>query len=183
MHKLAIVIPAYKLKFFEQTLESIAKQTCQDFTLYIGNDSSPEDLDSIVKKFYNRINIKYKRFDEDIGGKDLIAHWERCIDLIEEEEWIWLFSDDDKMDPTCVENFFHTLNLYPNFDLFHFNTIKIDENDNIKSSNNVYPDIYRSEEFLIDRLKGKISSFAVEYIFRRLPFLQNKRFPKFDLGW
>ena len=41
MAELAIVIPAYKIMYFDQALSSIANQTCKDFTLYIGDDSSP----------------------------------------------------------------------------------------------------------------------------------------------
>ena len=74
--------------------------------MYIGDDCSPGNLYSIVEKYENRIPIVYKHFDENLGGKDLVAQWERCIDLVGDEEWIWLFSDDDIMDPTCVENFY-----------------------------------------------------------------------------
>ena len=40
-NNLAIVIPAYKSTFLPAALDSIAAQTCQDFTLYIGDDCSP----------------------------------------------------------------------------------------------------------------------------------------------
>lgn len=183
MPKLAIVIPAYKDNFLLQTLESIAKQTCQDFILYIGNDSSPDDLNSIVNKFYNRISIKYIHFKENLGGSDLVAHWERCIDLAVNEEWIWLFSDDDIMEATCVENFYNTLDTYPNYDLFHFNKMKIDEDNNILEKCFLYPDVLTSEKLLMGRLDGQISSWVVEYVFRKTSFLNTKRFQNFDLAW
>ena len=58
-HQLAIVIPAYKAKYLRDTLESISQQTCKNFTLYIGDDHSPEDIYSIVQQFENKINIIY----------------------------------------------------------------------------------------------------------------------------
>jgi len=109
MNKLAIVIPAYKADYFEQALESIAGQTCTNFTLYIGDDASPHDLYAIVKDFESKINLHYKRYDENLGSKDLVAQWERCIDLVKDEKWIWLFSDDDLMAKHCVEEFYKSL--------------------------------------------------------------------------
>ena len=39
---LAIVIPYFKLTFFEATLQSLANQTDKRFKVYIGDDASPE---------------------------------------------------------------------------------------------------------------------------------------------
>ena len=50
-NKLAIVIPAYKSTFLAAALDSIAAQTCQDFTLYIGDDCSPNNLEEIVGRY------------------------------------------------------------------------------------------------------------------------------------
>ena len=96
MKKLAIIIPAYKPRFLRETLDSIAKQNNHDFTVYIGDDASPYQLDTIVDHYKNRFDIIYHRFEQNMGKKDLPGHWERCI-LLSEEEFIWLFSDDDLM--------------------------------------------------------------------------------------
>ena len=79
---MAIVIPAYKGRFLKETLDSIAVQAHKDeFVLYIGDDASPERLDKIVESYQNKVNLVYHRFSENMGGKDLVAHWERCIQL------------------------------------------------------------------------------------------------------
>jgi len=183
MSNLAIVIPAYKSTYFDQALLAIVNQTNKDFTLYIGDDCNPENLYSIVEKYIDRIPIVYKHFDENIGGKDLVAQWERCIDLVCNEEWIWLFSDDDMMDPNCVKNFFNSLNQYPDFDLFHFNVQKIDEHEIIIDNFYFFPKILTSEEFILKRLQGGCFSMVVEYIFRKSHFYNMKRFVNFDLAW
>lgn len=182
-HKLAIVIPAYKNNFLNQALSSIANQTNKDFTLYIGDDCSPGNLYSIVEKYIDRIPIVYKHFDENRGGKDLVAQWERCIDLVGNEEWIWLFSDDDIMDSTCVENFYRTLNQYPDFDLFHFNVQKIDEQGNYIDSFYNFPKVLDTEQFLLKKLQVDYFSTVVEYIFRKSHFYKMGRFQNFDLAW
>ena len=106
---LAIVIPYYKKTFFRETMESIAAQTCKDFVLYIGDDASPENPKDIIDDYKDKISIVYHRFEENLGGKDMVAQWERCIDLTNGEEWLWLFSDDDTLERTCVEEFYSSL--------------------------------------------------------------------------
>lgn len=49
--KIAIVIPAYKCRFLRQTLDSIVVQTCRSFTVYIGDDASPQNLKEIVSDY------------------------------------------------------------------------------------------------------------------------------------
>ena len=118
---LAIVIPVYKSTFLPAALDSIAAQTCQDFTLYIGDDCSPNNIGEIVERYREKINLVYKRFDTNLGGKDLVAQWERCIDMTQDEEWLWLFSDDDVMEERCVEEFYKQLEKHSENRLFRFN--------------------------------------------------------------
>jgi glycosyltransferase involved in cell wall biosynthesis len=184
MSKLAIVIPAYKVNYFDQTLASIANQTCKDFTLYIGDDASPANLAEIVNAYKKQINIVYKRFDKNLGGADLVAHWERCIDLVQDEEWIWLFSDDDTMENKCVEMFYASIDQTPDFNVFHFNVLQIDIAGNVTGSFQVFPETISSEEFLINKLQRPYQfSVVVEYIFKKEYFMRVGRFVKFDLAW
>jgi len=184
MSRLAIVIPAFKKHFLYDSLESIANQTNKDFTLYIGDDCSPDDLYSIVKDFRTRVSLTYKRFDNNLGGTDLVAQWERCIDLVRDEEWIWMFSDDDLMSPTCVENFYISLDQFPDFDLFHFNVSKIDGSGKLTNVQfQQFPEVLQIEEFLFNKLQPGYYSTVVEYIFRKTYFFNKGRFEKFDLAW
>lgn len=182
--RLAIVIPAYKAKYFQETLESISQQTCKDFTLYIGDDHSPEDIYSIVQKYKEKINIIYKRFDCNLGGKNLVGQWERCVDLTQGEEWIWLFSDDDKMDPQCVEDFYNEINntnvLY---NVYHFNTKIISSNSQVIQESKKYPILLSPYEFYKKKLYNRIDSFVVEFIFTRNTYDKNNKFEYFDLAW
>lgn len=182
--QLAIVIPAYKNQYFNKALESIANQTRQDFRLYIGDDFSPVDLSTIVQPYKNRIDLVYQRFDENLGGKDLVAHWERCIEMVRDEDWIWLFSDDDFMDSNCVESFYQALDQDPSFDLFHFNRVVIDQNDKVLTHYyRAFPDVLSNKDFLIKRLKHCNHSTLVEYIFRKSCFFEKGGFQYFDLAW
>lgn len=182
-YRLAIVIPLYKANFLVNALDSIANQSNKNFTVYIGDDCSPHELFSIVKDYENRLNIVYKRFPFNFGGKDLISHWERCIDMVHNEEWIWLFSDDDIMSSNCVDNFYNTLANNPDHDLFHFNMQLIDENGLPISGSSSFSKAIKVEEFLLLRLQYKTFSSVVEYVFRKEHFIKMGRFQKFDLAW
>ena len=83
MLKYSFVLPAYKARFFREALDSILAQTYKDFELIIVNDASPEDLDSIVKS-YDDPRIRYYVNEHNIGGKDLVAQWNHCLEYAEE---------------------------------------------------------------------------------------------------
>ena len=77
--KYSFVLPAYKARFFKEALDSILSQTYKDFELIIVNDASPEDITSIVKGD-NDPRISYYINDVNIGGKDLVAQWNDCLE-------------------------------------------------------------------------------------------------------
>lgn len=179
---LAIVIPAYKAKYFRETLESISRQTCKDFTLYIGDDHSPEDIYSIVQQFKNKINIVYKRFDINLGGRDLVKQWERCIALTRDEKWLWLFSDDDIMGEKCVESFYNAIRT-DHYDVFHFNVKEINQTGKETGKTSYYPEIMSSYSLYKGKMVGKLISLVVENIFSRNIYEQTNGFQNFDLAW
>jgi glycosyltransferase involved in cell wall biosynthesis len=103
---LAIVIPYFKVTFFEETINSLAGQTNKNFKVYIGDDASPECPKKILKEFESKLNFKYQKFENNLGSISLVQQWNRCIDLIEDEEWIMILGDDDFLEETVVENWY-----------------------------------------------------------------------------
>jgi len=184
---LAIVIPAYKIMYFDQALESFANQTCKNFTLYIGDDASPDNLEEIVEKYKSGLSIVYHRFKSNLGSTDLVAHWERCIDLTQDEEWIWLFSDDDIASPDCVSGFFETLDRYMKENVFNkvfrFNLYITDQN--LKPVNNFETPATFSVEYFLENyfITHKFNNRAVEFVFSRFLYNSEARFVKFPLAW
>lgn len=180
---LAIVIPAYKIDFFNETLLSISKQTNQNFTLYIGDDCSPSNLKEIVELYTDLINIKYKRFDVNMGGSDLVGHWERCIEMCKSEKWVWLFSDDDIMEANCVESFYEAVRENSSLDLFHFNIQVINDNGDDVETLSEFPKFITGRKFNYLRWNNKINSYVVEYIFRKEKYESSDRFVNFKHAW
>lgn len=182
-NNLAIVIPAYKIKFFESVLKGLVNQTDKRFNVYVCIDASKEDFESVIEKYSSDLNIDYKRFEENLGGKNLVAQWNRCLDMIGNEEWIWLFSDDDMIEPTCVESFYKEMENGANYDLYHFNVDIIDENNKVVKHTQQYPEVLDSVSFLKGKNTAKLDSFVVEYIFRRSTFERLGGFQYFDMAW
>ena len=181
--KLAIVIPAYKIEYFQYVLGSLAVQTDKRFNVYIGIDASKDDFESLIIEYKDRINIICKRFENNLGGNNLVAQWNRCLALIQDEEWIWLFSDDDVMDNNCVELFYQELEKKENFDIFHFDVEILNEKNKIIKKTKLYPEVINALDFLKKKNSAKLDSFVVEYIFKRSVFEKLGGFQYFDLAW
>lgn len=184
IHQLAIIIPAYKAAFLPAALDSIAAQTCKDFTLYVGDDCSPDPIGSIVEEYRDKIDIVYKRFDTNLGGADLVAQWERCISMSQNEPYIWLFSDDDVMAPDCVETLLRQIDTTKgSFDLYHFDIDRIDEHGNFESRKEDYPAVLSSYRFYRGKNAGRYFAFAVENVFSRRIYEQSGGFMRYDMAW
>ena len=165
---LAIVIPAYKSRFFKDSLASLANQTNKNFRVYIGDDNSPEDLKQIVGLFKKELDIVYVKFDNNIGAKELVRQWNRCVSLVNEEKWIWLFSDDDIADANCVEIFYETIaNDSSQFDVYRFDTRVIDDNGSLVVESPESPLIDNAENMAFEILMGRRGNSMPDHIFSR----------------
>ncbi|WP_273495560.1 glycosyltransferase family 2 protein [Rikenella microfusus] len=179
---LAIVIPAYKGDFLKECLESVFSQTDTGYHVYIFNDASADErIESIVHSFGHRSNLTYLRFDTNMGRESLPGQWNRCIRHIGDERWVWLFCDDDVMDPDCVESFRKAVKNHPDGRLFRFNTIKF--RDNVLLRRNELPTSVSLGAWLIGKLEYQFESYVVEYIFDRGLWDDIGGFPDFPLGW
>lgn len=179
---LAIVIPAYKSEFFNETLQSIRNQTDLRFSLYIFDDASPENIEEIVNRFEFEIKVVFKRFDKNLGSHSLVKQWERCIRETRDEEWIWLFSDDDTMTPDCVKSFYQTLENNPGYAAYRFDTHKISSDGEVIKKNH-FPDTFDGASFLNLKLSYEQESYIVEYIFSRKAYEEIGGFTDLPLAW
>ncbi len=181
---LAIVIPAYRLKFLAKTLESLCFQTNQNFNVYVGDDNSPDDIETTVNLFKHKLRLKYKKFETNVGSKSLTVHWQRCIDMVFDEEWIWLLPDDDTASLQCVESFYTKMkeDNTPK-KLYRFQTNHIDEHDVILKQTNLCPPLESNIDFVIKKLTFERNSSLAEYIFSKEAFVKCGGFIDLPLAW
>jgi glycosyltransferase involved in cell wall biosynthesis len=181
--KLAIIIPAYKRRFLEETLESLANQSCRNFNVYIGDDNSPHQLKEIVDRFVDRLNILYHRFEENIGADNLIRQWERCVRLMNGEEFFCLFSDDDLMQSQNIERFYRMLKQKEPYDVYRFDIDIINESNQLLKACAPYPPLLSSSDFFYLLYTYQIDARMPEFIFRTNHFHQHDGFVSFDLAY
>ncbi len=178
--RLAIVIPAWKGEFLDATLQSLAAQTCKEFSVYLGDDASPEGLHSIVEKYAATLDITYRRFDQNLGGKDLAAQWGRCVEMVWEEEFFCLFSDDDLMEPGCVEAFYRVLETDGGFDVYRWDLRFIDGGGKPAENPPLYPEVLSVSDFYAMLYTGRIEARMPEFIFRTKAFRTGGGLVEFD---
>ena len=164
---LAIVIPFYKINFFEENLASLASQTNKNFNVYIGDDASPDNPEALIGTYKNMLNITYKRFDENLGGTYLTKQWDRCLDLIKEENWVILLCDDDLLSENVVEEFFKKQEEIKNSisKVVRFATQEINEKGEKTSNIFTQPQFQNYNDVFYSRFFGGSRSSLSEHIF------------------
>lgn len=111
----SFIMPCYKRQFLGKAIESILAQTYDDFELVVVNDASPENLYEVV----NSISDPRLRYEENItnlGGRDLVACWNHCLQFAR-GEYVILATDDDVIEPTFLEDAVRMIKKYPEVDL------------------------------------------------------------------
>jgi glycosyltransferase involved in cell wall biosynthesis len=181
--KLAIIIPYYKLTFFDQTLASLSNQTNKQFTVYIGDDASPENCTDLLKKYEDKLEIKYHYFNENLGGKSLVKQWERCIDLIADEVWFMILGDDDFLAIDVVEQFFSHLPVFENkSNVIRFSSMVVDSSNNSLSKEYHHPDYEEAIASYCKKLTGQTRGSLSENIFR-LSAYKKFGFKDYKMAW
>lgn len=95
----SICIPTYKgAEFLEATLDSVLNQSYPNFELWILDDNSPDDTQSIVSR-YKDPRIKYVRNAQNLGPQ---GNWNRCLELAQ-GKYYKLLPHDDLLAPNSLE--------------------------------------------------------------------------------
>lgn len=181
---LAIIIPFYKLTFFEATLKSLAYQSDKRFKVYIGDDASKEDCSVLLQQFQAQFDFKYHRFETNLGGVSLTQQWERCIALSEDEEWLLILGDDDVLGEHLVAEFYkkrEQLDL-EKINVLKFSSVIIDDSGKDISPIYLHPVKEKAAIAYFKHFIGESRSSLSEYIFRRSCYNQYK-FTNFPLAW
>ena len=180
---LAIVIPYFKIDYFEECLESLSNQTNKEFNVYIGNDNSPNDPTSLIQKYSDKIHITYVKFDENLGKDSLTSQWDRCISLIKDEKWIMILGDDDFISPNLIESW------YLNFKTFHnksnvirFSSYEVNEILKEQGIHCYHPKWEQATEAFWRKCIYTSRSSLTEYVFSKDSY-RKSGFYDYDLAW
>ena len=181
---LTIIIPYYKISFFKETLQSLERQTCKNFKLFIGNDASPENPENLIKETLKTTAFNYKEYTENFGSQNLVKQWERCIQDCGITEWFQILGDDDVISENFVKEFYNNIEV---IDSERSNVIKysqrwIDESGKPFKEYSVQPKLLSALENWKEKyIKGQRSSLS-EHIFRKSAY-EKVKFRHFPLAW
>lgn len=180
---LAIIIPFYKLTFFEETLRSLVAQTDKRFKVYIGDDASPENPSCLLEKYLGRFDFVYHRFESNLGSVSLTKQWERCIAHSGDEEWIMILGDDDYMDKNVVAAFYENLETISQLEIkvVRYAT-RVHEADGSYSKIYNHPKLEKATDFLYRRFMNATRSSLSEYVFKKTAY-KKYGFYNYDLAW
>ncbi|TDE28051.1 glycosyltransferase family 2 protein [Flavobacterium ranwuense] len=180
---LAIIIPYFKLTFFEATLRSLEVQTDKRFKVYIVNDASPEDPTGLLEKYKGKFDFVYHRFEDNLGGISLVQQWERCIAITGDEEWIMILGDDDVLGETVVASW------YENYEIFNeksnvvrFASKVITEETGAVSHTYMHPVWEAATDSFYRKLEYLTRSSLSEYVFSKASYLKYG-FYNYPSGW
>lgn len=181
---LAIIIPYYKLTFFEATLNSLANQTDKRFKVYIGDDASPEEPTQLLNQFQGKFNFKYHRFKINLGSVSLTKHWERSIGLSGTEEWLMILGDDDVLELDVVSKFYENLDKIEVFEIqvVKFSSVVVDCLGKKISRLFKHPTIELPIDSYLKKIMHQTRSSLSEYLFTRKTY-EKYKFYNYPLAW
>ncbi len=181
--KIAIIIPYFKPEFISETLNSLKNQTNKDFKVYISNDASKTELSNLDINLEG-VDFEYVTFAQNMGSVDLVAHWERSLKLVNEEEWVIFLGDDDILGLNAIEVF------YSNYDYITQNKNKIcrfpisiiDRSGAVVRSIVKQPNKECALNSYIRKLEEKNESYLSEFIFLKEQLIK-KGLRHYPLAW
>lgn len=178
--KFSFVLPAYKGRFLHEAIESILTQDSQDFELIVVDDCSPDPISEIVEQFHDP-RISYYRNDNNIGGKDLVAQWNRCLEFAK-GDFVILATDDDVYEPSFLSSFEPLIEKYPEVDLFRARVVNVNSDNRILWIDRCYKEFLSPLEFRYHKMHGMLGGIP-NYIFRRKALVSIGGFVSLPLAW
>jgi len=177
----SILIPAYKSIFLKEAIDSVLAQTYGCFELIILDDCSPEDIKSIVSD-YSDCRIRYERNDNNIGSIDLVDNWNKCLSYAN-GDYVICMGDDDKLAPTCLENYNSLIEKYPGLNVYHTRTLLIDEKSEIWQIQEERPEYESGYSLWWHRWNGRCRQYVGDFLYSRTHLLSLGGFYKLPLAW
>jgi len=163
-------------------MDSLCTQTDKNFSVLVGDDAGPNEIKLICESFSTKLNLRYVRFSENLGGRDLAAQWNRCLELVA-DEWVLMPGDDDTLHPECIQHFRSAVLESEGRHAAYRATLRgIDEFDREQY---IYPPI--EHENSVQRLMALANpdyhGMVIEYLFSKSRLQSIGGFISFPLGW
>lgn len=146
-----IAIPAYKITYLSEAIESALNQDYKNIELIIVNDKSPYNLKSVVEK-YNDERIRYYENKKNLGRYNPVYNWNRCVELAQ-GEFFTLLCDDDILMPNFISELLALSDKYKECNVFHARRLIKNELTGETQEDDIWPewedvnDLYKNKQW------------------------------------
>ncbi len=172
MPKVSIIIPVYNVeKYIKKCLESLAKQTMQDFEVIIVNDGTKDNSEKVILDYQeNNPNMKIKYYKKENGGLASARNYGVKYAI---GKYISFLDPDDYLDCNLYKNLEKYMD--ENIDVIKFKMQTIDTNGKIieKLDGPVFEKCTGEEAFEKLCANDKFIDPACIYLYRRDFFVHN----------
>lgn len=169
MPTISVIVPNYNhALFLKQRLDSILRQTYQDFELILLDDCSTDNSRDIMERYRSDPHVSHIIYGDRNSGS-AFRQWDKGIALAK-GEWIWVAESDDYAEPTFLERLMAEVYKVPDCVLAYSATYWVDQQGQklweTPHSDNV--NIYSGHDFIRQKLAvcNSIANVS-ECIFRR----------------
>lgn len=178
--KFSFILPAWKGRYLREAIQSILNQSYCDFELIVVDDCSPEALEKIVGAFHDP-RIEYHRNERNIGGRDLVAQWNHCLQYAH-GDYVILATDDDLYEPDFLEEMSQLIDTYPAVELLRARILQVNADNHIMGIDRCYKEHLTKDEFVYHMLHGMKGGIP-QYVFRRQALIDKGGFVNFPKAW
>jgi glycosyltransferase involved in cell wall biosynthesis len=128
MPKITVYTPTYNCaKYLKEAIDSIIKQTYQDFELIIIDDASTDETPRVLKEYANNPKVKIIKNENNLG---FVKTAIKAIKLAK-GEYIMRVDADDYLDENALFVMANILDKHPEFGMVYPDYFEIDEKGNI----------------------------------------------------
>ena len=183
MVKYTFLLPAYKVKYLAEALQSIKSQTYTDFKVIVSDDCSPEDLKSIFdREVGGDSRFSYRRNDENMGSKSLVSHWNLLVDMCD-TEYLIMASDDDIYAPNYLEEIDALTRKFPKVDVLRGRMAKMDGESVVFREDDPTPELLNVLEYLQRKYTTVLQAGLQNFTFKTDVLKSHGGFINFPLAW
>ena len=118
MPKCTVIIPNYNhSQYLDQRINSILKQTFDDYEVIILDDASSDNSRTIIEKYRNHPNVTEIIYNLK-NSKSPFLQWKKGIEKAK-GKWIWIAESDDYAKTDFLETAFEAINKFPDIGIFY----------------------------------------------------------------
>lgn len=178
---ISVAIPAYKSEFLSEAIDSILDQTIQDFELIIVNDASPHPIDEVVNK-YQDSRIRYYCNAVNLGTKDPVANWNKCLSYAT-GKYFCLLCDDDIYLSSFLEEMVKLAESNKSCNVFKSGVSIVDSNDKEVGCYPESPAWESCYDYIYNVSLRKRKQTISEWMFRREHIVSLGGYEPVPLAW